>query len=179
MLHRRAVNLAGRTIVGASVFPFFDASGAVQRLLIVDPDFQLLFVCSPSDLQRLPWVQPVVIKTARRLTPDVAVRDLSPLWHYDPWWVLTREPFASFEETCILKRTNCAEDFREDPSGMLFTGDLSWVRSVYTKTDSNYTERKFNVELMLPRAQRSEEPPQPSSRPGGWVLAPFWMADRQ
>ena len=174
-LHQRDTIVGGHLIAKASIFPFFERGGYIEHLLIVNPISVELSVCKPEDVIRLPWFRAVEIAQATPLNRSGLIGVLRNLLHFDPWWLLAVEPFPMLEETPILKTTNCVDDFRQETTGVTYTGDLTTVKTAYTYKNDDYSSRTYTSSLLKPR--RKPTPDHSSQAPassGGWILKPFW-----
>ncbi len=158
----------------ATLFPFFDREGFVERVLIVDADSSDLR-SFPADtaLFRIPLWGPVRVSGERlEIVADIIDR-LAELWHYDPRWLLKDQRFESHSAVTALQLTNCADSFERQPSDVLFNPRLTAVNKVqFRALADNYEKKPFQSD-MLPNRETRQSQRTPALSPG-WHLDPMW-----
>ncbi|MCP3956900.1 MAG: hypothetical protein GY719_03510 [bacterium] len=181
-LHRRKVHLRDAQLGAASLFPFFDAGGNVDRLMLVWPPSRTIAALEPR-----PGLVEVTMWDAIEIDADLAaLRDLDAQtaaelaagrWHYDPWWVLRHPRYGGHPAVPALKATNCAERFRLPFRQLFFEHDLSRVARLTTDKMSiarlwrDEQFQAFTPDLLPPR---QDPRPEPARAPSTWRLAPIW-----
>lgn len=177
-LRGRALRASDGMIRGASLLPFFDRQGRVQRVMVLvagSPRIRLL--AWRPDLLRATWFGPIpmaaAICEARPISGPLDFR-LHGLWHYDPWWMLDDEAYARHPAVPALKAANCAGRLRPDVKMLHFRRDLARVSLVTTSKRGNVSLQRWRADL-LPAAQAR---PMPADRVPGltpWQLDPIWQ----
>lgn len=194
-LHEREFCWDDREIRKATLFPFFDGEGVVEQVLVVDAESsELRAFRLDATRVRIPFWGPIRLEgNCDRLDEEV-IRQLGPLWHYDPWWLLKDERFSSHEAVPILKQTNCVGAFIQQPVDVGFRADLTSLRNVRYEVASNPVEEKVSGYLngtiagMAIEKEQETRPFRPgmlpvrettgctvSARQRGWQLTPFWQ----
>ena len=117
-LHRIPVQSGAWQAESASVFPYFDDTGAVTWLMLVAPDSPDIFFLrnKPGHVQT--QVDGAIIECLPQRWEDLDLTDqseIAALLHYDPWWVLAEKRFQGHEAVPILKATNIVELFADNP----------------------------------------------------------------
>jgi len=178
----RASRLHERKLVGgdtfirqATLFPFFDRAGSVRQVLIVDADSSELrtFRLDKTRAWIPLWGSIRLDGPIQGLDEDV-MDQLAPLWHYDPKWLLSDARFESQAAVPILKLTNCAEAFGQQPADLLFSVRLTNLRKVsFLVPTRDFQSRGFRPEMLPTRGPTRI--PGVETRDAGWQLAPIWQ----
>lgn len=142
------------------------------KSLLVDPASSELFLVRAADSLRVPLVGAIRIKDRPELLSEDNIEELSPHWHFDPWWLLRDSRYEDNEWTDILRATNSAGKFQGPISSLLYSGNLQRVRWVVMKTKEGDQAKGFSSS-MLPEYNPMSQREVFTSRPG-WRLAPFW-----
>ena len=100
---------------------------------------------------------------------------ISGCWHFDPLWVLNREPFQRHPLRTGLRETNCVDKFPWAAKNLYFYGDLRGVKWIYKTTKGEQSIIKYKPE-MLPAGPYFASPEEKVTAAGRrrWVLAPIW-----
>ena len=169
-LHRRKVRLQDAELEGASLFPFFDAGGAVAWLMLVWPGASTIAAMELQSVVVPMWgaveidaeVAGILDLDAERATELAASR-----WHYDPWWLLREPRYRGHPAVPALKASNCAGRFERPIRQLYFKHDLL---AVATLTENHQEFFAFKPELLPPR-----EDLRPAPTLSGWRLDPVWL----
>ena len=105
---------------------------------------------------------------ALAIEPGHALERLTQLWHYDPWWVLAKPPFADHFATPALKRTNCVDRLPTHTEALAFERNLSRVHSVQVRRGDELQSLEWQSEWL-----RADDEMSLPARPR-WVLDPLW-----
>lgn len=173
-LHERALIFNDVQYRQATLFPFFDGEGFVERVLIVDADSSELqsFRIDTTQL-RVPFWGPIRASGQKLELVDDAIDLLAPLWHYDPWWLLRAARFESERTVPTLTNTNCADSFDEKPADLLFNARMTKVAKVqFIVPAEHYKNKAFQPGMLPPR--ELAEPPRSQRESAGWHLDPLW-----
>ncbi len=109
-LYCRSLQLRGRRLEKASLFPFFDRQGATRLLMLTTQDSGRIALIGHH----------AGLFTRRRFRPSRLDVDfgaltnatesehdrLADLWHFDPWWELGEARYAGHPAVPALKATN-------------------------------------------------------------------------
>ena len=173
-LHQRTLVCRDLAIQEATLFPFFDDQGATEHVLIVEARSSDLRTFRLHDSRVwIPGRGKVRLDVSIRPLEEHVVEQLAPLWHYDPWWLLTDERFASEAAVPILKQTNCVDRFEQEPADLVFSACLSGVRKVKFARPSEEYQTKLFCPDMLPPREFAQSEDRGATTPG-WHLDPFW-----
>lgn len=178
-LHRCSVRHGHGKAWHGSVFPFFEAGGEVRAVLCVRYDEPGLFVATYRDglLETghplLPRRVDFLVDDLQELQADAQLTQLTKLWHYDPWWVLSKPPFAAQAATQALKATNCVGDLPRSPKSLLFEPGLGRVHGM-TVSEGDHTVTLPWQHSWLPTSPRQESPGNDMRPRRRWVLDPMW-----
>ena len=146
---------SGKTWKGVTVFPFFDRFGDILKMMVIIPDGAMVYFFNPSDRIYIDGMGRVRLKglvsTLRPMRVDLG-RELRDLWHFDPWWVLTKPEYVNRAWVPAGKATNCPHLFD------MVWFDLKLTRIAGVKHSGKL--KKFSYELMPePETRRSDAIP--------------------
>ncbi|MGE0493017.1 MAG: hypothetical protein AB7S38_27645 [Vulcanimicrobiota bacterium] len=173
-LFRRSLELEGVRLDQATLFPLFDETGKVFKLLLVveEPVLVALIDWRPGLVSK-PFFGPVRLGVRLNSLDDLTAREANEAtgwWHFDPWWLLTEPHLCKHPSAAQLRTTNCVNEL-EKVTSVNFARDLSMVTSLGHTRDGEL--RVVPLEPgWLPR--RTVEAT-PSSRRTVWRLRPFWQ----
>jgi hypothetical protein len=129
-LYRRPMRM-GRDVSHpseASFFPFFDAAGEVQWLMLTLPgDAEIYFVRPQAVAVGSQTAEPVLLEKEPTSWTDLTAEarvEIGDLWHFDPWWALTAPRYADHPALAALKATNCVAQLDLPASDVQFSRDL-------------------------------------------------------
>lgn len=182
-LRNRVVCLSSGRSEQCTLLPFFDASGVVQRVMVVSPETSEIRFFAPGDVcVRIGLWGPIHIATsspALRVLEYEDLDSLTGLWHYDPWWVLTSPDKPQDSRAQQLQPTNTVGRFATklgQVQRLLYARDLTRVVWLVCKKGESLTWKYFRP-AFLPEREIVEPPPARVSRTYVWRLAPFWTPD--
>jgi len=118
-LHRIPVQAGGWRLEAASIFPFFDSRGDVCWLMLVTPKRRDIFFLRNRAGTVATQAGGVTIAGHPQRWEDLSLaehREITALFHYDPWWVLGEERFLGHEAVPGLKATNLAHSLTRSPA---------------------------------------------------------------
>ncbi|MFH2132577.1 MAG: hypothetical protein ABIK68_19525 [bacterium] len=184
-LYRQKIAFRDQKIKGASIFPFFDQNGEVQRLMVILP--------SSDDIYLVPWNRRL-FKTGcwgsrqLRLNPaelgsygQFSSSAYSGLYHYDPWWTISGGRFWRHWAQEPLKKTNCINLFNKRIAGVSFKPDLSGLSRVMIEYGLSYMSyRSGKLAEMVLRPALSVPGASAGTRwlvdrrSAAWQLDPVW-----
>ena len=180
-LRSRAVKYGRVRIRALSLFPFFDPSGRVRRVMATTPDSSDIYVLPAGDhLPRIPGFGDIRVPERVGLLRPIQRSDLEELqrlWHYDPWWVLAHERFAGHWARTALMETNYVERSEKNVVRLYYRSDLSRTEWILVKEGPlSYSFDRWSELWFPPRARRRGSR---ASLPRGketsaWVLDPIW-----
>ena len=184
-LRHRPCQLRDGRVQSVQLFPLFDRQGHVHRVMVLPPDPGVICLapCKPGQW-RVPMWGTILFDGNRNAWQDLArhpAPDLSDLWHYDPWWVLTEEAYARHPVRAPLKETNCPDHLAVKIHTLYYRRDLSRISLAFSTKKGTTHWRRWS-EDWLPRFRAGDEVS--VTRPKGptagspWVLDPIW-APRQ
>jgi hypothetical protein len=166
-----------------TLLPFFDASGVVQRVMVVSPGTSEIRFFAPGDAcVRIGLWGPIDLATSSPALRVLEYEDLdwlAGLWHYDPWWVLTSRDNPQGTRAQRLKPTNAVDRFAVklgQVQRLLYARDLTRVVWLVCKKGESTTWKRFRPDS-LPEREMVEPPPARVPRAWAWRLAPFWKPD--
>lgn len=181
-LRRRTVVTPGWTLAGAGLFPFFDRSGVISRVMVVAAESTQLWLFDPGRAElRIPLLGPVVLQplpsTLRRLEgPQLA--EVQSLWHFDAWRVLGDARFALSDVAQALKATNCLERFPWSVAALYYRRDLSRVSLMLRRKKQGMELVGFAKDALPERPDAPPTAPKPRAAMR-WRLDPFWRATKR
>ena len=169
------VYLRGSRLKAATIMPFFDCTGRVQQIMLLQAGS-----CEIRFLELIPgriavtWWGPIQISASLadfNFLEQDGIISLN-LWHFDPWWLLTQGGYRFHALTPCLKQTNCAEKFGTAVSEVRFSSDLSRLVTVVEKHWQGYSLCCFDGSLLPPGPFGSESIP--DKLESEWQLDPVW-----
>lgn len=138
---------------GAVVFPFFERSGSVRKLMLIMPDGGPAYFLEPDpDLLSVQGHGVVRLHCDPALLPQIQPGDagvLARLWHWDPWWVLADAPYRHQPWVGAAKASNCPGAF----SQIFFDRRLTQVERVVPAGGRKLL--RFHMDLMPPPRPRA------------------------
>ncbi len=174
-LHGTTLRIGSRSYSQTSVFPFFDASGRVQRFMLILPHSPAILdlAARPGAVTRHWWGLQIAAGLEPRSLGDQA-GELGRLWHYDPWWVLAKPRFSDHPAKAALKATNIVDRLGRATFDLLYSPDLSRITHLrwLSWRPPWIHHSPFTADLLPPAISRRDAV-QPST---GWRLNPSWMA---
>jgi hypothetical protein len=176
-LRRRTLVTPEWTLARAGLFPFFDRSGVISRVMVVGAESSQLWLFDPSQAElRIPFFGPIVLQplpsTLRRLE-GLQLAEVEGLWHFDPWWVLGDPRFALSDVAQALKATNCLERFAWPVGALYYRRDLSRVSLVVRRKKQGMEFKRFPKDVLPERPDSAPPAPKPHAAIR-WKLDPFW-----
>ena len=173
--------LDDKTIKGASLYPFFRWTGEVEKLMLILPD--------DDNIYMIPYKKGIVtvsfsgkIRLALK-APQLALyahfsRDsLKGLYHYDSKWRLSDKRFEKCPGRDVIMKSNCADFITENIEHLRFMKDLSELKSVALKA------RGIRILAIIPAAKlmgpvhekmAAIAGPPFKSADSQWILDPIW-----
>jgi hypothetical protein len=189
-LHRRRFQLLDRPLERASLFPFFDASGAVSELMLVSEEGARIQLSRwrPGLFTR-GWLRPHRLDLRSSQLQDVTRDDAEErveLLHFDPWWVLSEPRYAGHPAVPALRHTNIP-GYDGEITRMYFDDRLSRVTHLGRGDAEALQLHQLKPDDMAAIARTRGRSPRPATSSGlrqaaRWRLRPFWErpgADRR
>lgn len=178
-LHRCRLQLIDQPLGRASLFPFFDHEGRVRSLMLTAwESSRILVVDWQPDLFVRRWPRRNVLKLRFADLRDVEASEaelVSELWHFDPWWVLGDNRFATHPAVPALRWTNIP-GYDTSLTRVWFDSRLSRVTHVAEGQGEALEVRRFDNNSLAHMAQARGERPLVMRNPplrGSWRLSPF------
>lgn len=175
-LFRRPVDFTDGRRQNITLFPLFEGTGKVKKLVIVsDSPAQISVVDWRPGLVEKPIFSALRVKVPFHTLSDLEAEDAyqaTGWWHYDPWWLLTEPHLCEHPATPPLKTTNCVNELGESVTSLSFTRDLSRVALLTQKAGDSISYLALAPDR-LPERETTEFVLS-KSKPGRWVLRPFW-----
>ena len=168
-------------IQGASVFPFFCASGRVKQVMVLLPDFNTVFMIpfkkGLATVSFLGVIRLSVDLAELNSHSDFTVKQFAHLYHYDPGWHLSHDRFSGYWAQDLIKQTNCARIIGEKVRNLMFSRDLSLLDHFALKYGLINLFKSVTPDMvfgsLLPVQSENQDlsiaPPMP-----GWRLDPIW-----
>jgi len=184
-LHQKKINMGKETVAGASIFPFFDITGKVQRIMLLLPDSNEVFLIDwQPKLINIPFlgsiqlsIDPAAIKSCGAFKAEA----VKGLYHYDPWWVLSKSRYRRHWALDLLKSTNCTGGFKEKVHYVNFDNSLSELKYLMIHIKSSERYRQVNLNQMtwksefLASVNKTTFHRIPKLSPIGWHFDPIWQ----
>jgi len=180
-LHDRAIRLpsAEETATG-TVLPFFDVDGVIERVMVlISGSTEIYFFDPTQQAPNIPLWGTIAFDdsySGLRILNYENFDQLTHLWHYDPWWILTAKYAVQNPRALFLWQTNCVNSFLlkgREIEDVLYSRDLSRVKWVSSKKGKSTSWQRFQAKLLPPRVE-APAVPLPDRRGSSWELAPFW-----
>lgn len=140
-----------------------------QLLAVLPGTGELLVTKWTKRTVRVPLFSTIRVRPSHAFEPvdEEALDRLGKLWHYDPWWVLTKEPFADHEAAPELQATNAAGVTAGTVDMIYFRRDLSRITTYVKGSDL----ARWRGEMLPMKSPRTPPRAKAKSR---WILDPFW-----
>jgi hypothetical protein len=181
-LHRRRFELLDRRVERASLFPLFDASGAVSALMLVsDEGASIQLVRWRPGLFTRGWLRPHRLDLRSSELEDATgdeAEERIELWHFDPWWVLLEPRYARHPAVPALRYTNIP-GYDAEVTRVYFDASLSRVTHLGQGSGEALRLRRLKPDHLAPIARTRGRGPRPTTSGGlrqsaQWRLRPFW-----
>ena len=155
------------------LFPFFNAAGRVETVLLCEPELGEVRVLETTVAVRIPWWGPLRFQRDWMELPLLEdAPQVTKTWHYDPEWVLREPAFRHHPLRSALQQTNCVGQFEGKTTDLYFDGAIGRVKWVATGGGEGGLI-KFRPKLLPPPPElKSTLAPAPQRRQ--WVLSPIW-----
>ncbi len=175
-LFRRPVDFIDGRRDNITLFPLFEGTGQVKKLVIVsDSPAQVSVIDWRPGLVEKPIFFPVRVKVLFQNLVDVSADEAyqsTGWWHYDPWCLLNESHLCEHPAAPPLRTTNCVDELGGRVSSLSFRRDLSQVALLTENVDGNIYHRSLDSGRLPEREQVEYSAPKRES--GTWVLRPFW-----
>ena len=177
-LHKRRVQFADGEVATVSLFPFFTREGSIEQVLGADWDTGALWTTTAhADLLRTRWWGPHELFKTRSGLRDVGDGDaLAHLWHFDPWWVLRQDRFASHPAVPVLKATNCVPALGGRRAHLTYRRDLTRLAWAFHKSGNSQVWSRWSADLLPSESPARVAQRHRSASAAVWTLDPPWAA---
>ena len=173
------VELEGRPLDRASLFPLFDDEGRTRMVMITaEENGRIMLADWAPGLFVRDWAWRNRLRLRFADLSDASMCDqerFEDLWHFDPVWVLGDERYQGHGAVPALRSTNIP-GYDQTVSGMGFDPSLARASYVVKGSGKSWSVRRFTADTLAAGARRrrvEHERPR-GAVVGGWRLRPFW-----
>ena len=107
-LHQVSLQVGSEQWREITLFPFFDRFGQISRYLLVRPRKGTVYLLDDTAVFKR-WFGGLYLLSPLPASGYRAedIEPYAPLYHYDPWWMLTIPPYDLLPRVADLVATNC------------------------------------------------------------------------